>query len=298
MMERYAREVITTKAARTQETNRIQLSHLLSFFGELNLDKITPELISRYRAKRLGDGVKLQTVIYELALLSHAFSFAQREWKWVRENPMKHVRIPRQDNKIERWLTYDEQARLLPCCEDWLKQIVLFALNTGMRMHEILELTWKHVDLARRTVTVIETKNKEKKTLPLNDDAVDVLRKVLAMNRILNLEGYVFTLRGNQLKKGQLQYYFGKAVKVSGIAPCRFHDLRHSFATRLVQEGVDLYKVSKLLGHKDIKTTQRYAHHYPESLRSAVDILGETDRRSKAQFHDFFTFSAAPSLTN
>ena len=129
----------------------------------------------------------------------------------------------------------------------------------------------------------------------MNDDAVDVLRVVLAMSRILNLEGYVFTLNGNKLKKGHLQYFFCKAVKRSGIDPFRFRDTRHTFSTRLVQEGVDLYKVSKLLGHKDIKTTQRYAHHYPESLRSAVDISGGNERKSKAQFHGFFTVSTAPS---
>jgi len=295
LMERYSREVITTKAVRTQETNRIQLSHLLSFFGGLTLDKITPESISQYRFKRISKGVKLQTVKYELVLLSHAFNFAQREWQWVRSNPMKFIKMPRQDNQIERWLTYEEQERLLPCCEDWLKQIVLFALNTGLRMNEIFELTWKNVDMARKTVTVMESKNKEKRTLPLNDNAVDILKTVLSESKVLNVEGYIFTLKGRKLIKQQLQYYFNKAVKQAKIAHFRFHDTRHTFATRLVQEGVDLYKVSKLLGHKDIKTTQRYAHHYPESLRSAVDILGGIDGKKKAQFHDSFTFSTAPS---
>jgi hypothetical protein len=75
------------------------------------------------------------------------------------------------------------------------------------------------------------------------------------------------------IDRWKLKTNFNKAVTESKIKHCRFHDLRHTFATRMVQAGVDLYKVSKLMGHKDISTTQRYAHHYPESLRSGVDAL-------------------------
>ncbi|MHA2031686.1 MAG: tyrosine-type recombinase/integrase [Candidatus Kariarchaeaceae archaeon] len=76
-----------------------------------------------------------------------------------------------------------------------------------------------------------------------------------------------------KIDRWKLKNNFNKAVKESGIDHFRFHDMRHTFATRLVQNGVDIYKVSKLLGHKDVSTTQRYAHHYPESLRSSVEIL-------------------------
>jgi site-specific recombinase XerD len=91
------------------------------------------------------------------------------------------------------------------------------------------------------------------------------------------MEGYAFTRDGRKITKHELQYYFKRAVKRAKIAHCRFHDLRHTFATRLAQSGVDIYKVSKLLGHKDIKTTQRYAHHCPESLRDGVNILGSME---------------------
>jgi site-specific recombinase XerD len=83
------------------------------------------------------------------------------------------------------------------------------------------------------------------------------------------------------IKADKLKKAFAKAVKESGIAHFHFHDLRHTFATRLVQAGIDLYKVSKLLGHKDISTTQRYAHHYPESLRAGVEILEQTPHKRR-----------------
>ncbi|MBI5099073.1 MAG: tyrosine-type recombinase/integrase [Nitrospirae bacterium] len=91
----------------------------------------------------------------------------------------------------------------------------------------------------------------------------------------------------NALKKPRSKFI--RSVKESGIKHFRFHDLRHTFATRLVQRGVDLYKVAKLLGHKDITTTQRYAHHYPESLRDGVEILDNLTAHEKGHFHDFIT---------
>lgn len=296
LMERYLHEVVCHKKLSTQETNRIQIAHMLDFFGNLTLDKITPALISDYRAERLKAGVKLRTIGYELTVLSHAFNIALKEWKWVHENPMASVKIYRKDNQIERWLTQEEEERLLPFCKEWLKGLVVFALNTGMRMAEIFRLKWQHVDMTRKTVTILESKNGQPRVLPLNQRAMSVLQEISRKTKIANIEGYVFTKDGLPVKKEQIQYYFLKAVKQAKIPHCRFHDLRHTFATRLVQSGVDLYKVSKLLGHENIKTTQRYSHHYPESLRGGVDILDTVKDRKKAQLHDSFTFEAAPSL--
>jgi integrase len=277
LMDRYLLEVVSHKAPRTQETNKVQISHLLSFFGDITLDKVIPESISRYRSKRLSDGVKLQTIRYELIILSHAFSIAAREWQWVRLNPMKFIKMPRQENKIERWLTHEEQEKVLSHCDGWLKPLVVFDLHTGLRMNELLSLKWQDIDLMRKTAVVMESKNDEKRTLPLNDVAIKALRDTSASSRIISMEGYVFTRDGRKIAKHELQYYFKRAVKQAKIAHCRFHDLRHTFATRLAQSGIDIYKIAKLLGHKDIKTTQRYAHHCPESLRDGVNILGSME---------------------
>jgi len=296
LMERYLQEVVCHKKLSTQETNKIQIAHLICFFGNLTLDKVTPELVSDYRTERLKAGVKLRTIGYELIVLSHAFNVALREWKWVRENPMVSVKIYRKENHIERWLTQEEEESLLSLCNDWLKVLVVFALSTGMRMAEILNLKWQYVDMRRKTVTILESKNGQIRVLPLNQNAMCVLQRINREGKIANIEEYVFTKDGLPISKHQLQYYFGEAVKKAGIAHLRFHDLRHTFATRLVQSGIDLYKVSKLLGHMNIKTTQRYSHHYPESLRNGVEILDKVKSKKKAQLHDSFTFIAAPSI--
>ncbi len=86
-----------------------------------------------------------------------AFSLAWKEWEWVRENPASKVSLEEENNKRDRWLTDDEEERLLEACQPWLKELVIFALNSGMRLSEILNLTWQGVDLFRKTITVFKS---------------------------------------------------------------------------------------------------------------------------------------------
>jgi integrase len=115
------------------------------------------------------------------------------------------------------------------------------------------------------------TKNKEKRTIPLNQTVLKLLKD---KSRIVSISGYVFVSEsGTRIDASNLRRAFNSAEQRAGIEDFRFHDLRHTFATRLVQAGVDLYVVKQLLGHKSITMTMRYAHHYPESLRSGVEVL-------------------------
>ena len=144
-----------------------------------------------------------------------------------------------------------------------------------MRVEEILSLRWKYVDLNRAVLTIMKTKNGERRTIPLNRIIIALLQR---RSKVISLvSDYVFiTSVGTKIDQGNMRADFIKARKKAGLDDFRFHDLRHTFATRLVQSGVDLYKVQRLLGHKSPAMTQRYAHHYPESLRGAVDILAES----------------------
>ncbi len=156
--------------------------------------------------------------------------------------------------------------------QGWLREIVAFALNTGMRQGEILDLRWPCVDLFRKTATIMRSKNGERRTIPLNQAVLDVLKSKAKVRHIKS--DYLFSSgNGTRIIERNLQRAFGQAIERAKIKDFRFHDLRHTFATRLVQSGIDLYTVVKLLGHKDIRMTQRYAHHCPESLRGGVDAL-------------------------
>ncbi len=145
------------------------------------------------------------------------------------------------------------------------------ALNTGLRQAEILDLKWKDVDFYRKVIAVQKTKNKDPKVVPLNQTVSDMLQ---LKSKVLNISDYVFsTMNGTKISRWNLKREFDNALRKASIKNFRFHDLRHTFATRLVQSEADLYRVAKLLGYRDVSTTQRYAHHCPESLRSSVEIL-------------------------
>ena len=145
-----------------------------------------------------------------------------------------------------------------------------------MRLSEILELSWDAVDFFRKTVTVFRSKNKERRTLPLNGAAIELL-KSKAKVRLIKTNLVFYSPRAyNLLGKSNVSWVFQRVTRKAEISDFRFHDLRHTFATRLIQAGVDLYKLQRLLGHKSPSMTQRYAHHWPESLRNAVEVLDST----------------------
>jgi len=143
-----------------------------------------------------------------------------------------------------------------------------------MRQGEILDLRWRYVDLSKRTAAVMRSKNGERRTIPLNATAVGVLEAGSKVRHIRS--DYVFASKaGTRLEKRNVARAFYQAMDRAGVEEFRFHDLRHTFATRLAQAGVDLYTVAKILGHKDIRITQRYAHHSTESLRAGVEVLDQ-----------------------
>jgi integrase len=243
------------------------LKRLLPVFGQLKLAELKTEIVSDYRDERLKT-VKPATVYQELSLMRRMFNVARREWKWTKDNPVADLSFAiGNKNARERWLTLEEEKRLLDCATNpsWLRPLLIFALHTGMRRGEILNLLWKDVDFFRKLVTVMKSKNGEKRGIPMSQTVYNTLREI---NRVVDISSRVFPISVRSLRKA-----FEKALNKSGIENFHFHDLRHTFATRLVQNGVDIYKVKELLGHKTITMTMRYAHHYPESLRSSVTVL-------------------------
>ena len=162
--------------------------------------------------------------------------------------------------------------RLFPMAAPWLRDLMLFAIHTGMRMGEILGLTWAGVDLFRRTVMVFKSKNGERRTIPLNQTALELL-KLKYGSRSVETELVFPSEARTRLNASNISRSLHLALEKAKMTDFHFHDLRHTCATRMVQAGVDLYKVQRLLGHKSPIMTQRYTHHYPESLRDGVEVL-------------------------
>ncbi len=122
------------------------------------------ELYKRGKVVKMSTGTKDR----KLALTKHAFTLATREWELARDNPVKRVSLARDNNVRDRWLDQYEERKLPDASPVWLQEIIIFATNAGMRLEEILSLRWKYVDLNRAVATIMKTKNKERRTIPLN----------------------------------------------------------------------------------------------------------------------------------
>lgn len=249
--------------------------HLIPYFGEYMLADISPSLISDYKNLRYQEGVAPATINRELALMKCAYNLAINQWELATVNPVKKGLMEKEDNARDRWIDYEEEGRLLEPCPDWLSELVIFAVEMGMREEEILSLKISRVDFSRGkrgVVTVMDSKNGEKRTLPLTSTAEKLLKAKFKLRR-LNCN-YVFPSSvGTKIDQGNLRRAFSKARERAGIDDLTFHDLRHTYATRQVQGGTDLYKVQMLLGHKTPQMTQRYAHHSTDSLADTIDVL-------------------------
>ncbi len=251
--------------------------HLIPFFGRnRKLSDIKPQDVDDYKSLRLKENAAPATVDRELSALRHLINLAERWNKFFGKNPVSIAGLLHPNNQKERTLTHEEQKRLLDSTNEYLRPVIIFALNTGMRKSEILTLKWSNVDLETGIITLEKTNTKSKKLrrIPINT----VVRKLMLE---LKLKGkgseYVFlSSKGIPYKKeDSLRQPFLGALRRAGIEGLRFHDLRHTAATRMIESGASIVAVSKILGHEDLKTTMRYAH--PEdSLKDAVELLTKT----------------------
>ncbi len=252
----------TNKLSWSRDARSIKV--LSKWFGGRPLYKITPLAIEKFKTERRGQ-VGPASVNRELSCLKHMFTKAIH-WKMASSNPVKTVKLFREDNARLRYLTKAEVKRLLGECVDHLKPIVIVAIFTGMRKSEILNLKWEDVDFKQKIIYVANTKNGNIKEIPIASSVYKILRQLPSRSQ------FVFSKEdGNRYI--DIKTSFNNAVKRAKINDFVFHDLRHTFASHLVMNGVDLLTVKELMGHKTINMTLRYAHLSPEHKRDAVESL-------------------------
>ena len=203
-------------------------------------------------------GRSAATVNRYLSTLKAAYMMALENEK-VTTNPFRKIKLQKENNRRVRYLTDNEEERLLKVLPKIYHPLVLVALHTGMRKTEQLSLKWEDVDFAQRVITVRDSKPGRSRYIPMNQVVVDTLQGLPRMTS----NPYVFpgVIEGERLK--DLPKDWEDYVEKAGIVNFHWHDLRHSFASRLVMKGVDLYTVKELLGHQSIEMTQRYAHLGP-----------------------------------
>jgi len=251
------------------QSDRFKSQALLTYFGAKPISHITPWLIEKYKLWR-RQKVKPATVNRELSLLSHLFTKGI-EWGHVTDHPMKGGKVKKLPGETmrERILTPEEESGLLAEASDTLRPLVILALDTGTRRGEILGLTWDRVELRHGEILLTQTKNGRPRRIPLTDRARETLR---AQATSPTPTGLVFT-RGNGEPLRSVREAFLGACQRAKLIGLRFHDLRHTFATRLATSGVDIVTVQRLLGHQTLAMTQRYAHPTSADMRRAIQTL-------------------------
>lgn len=279
-LERYAREIVPLKKPSTQEREGPRIRELNAFFGRYALLAVSPDLVARFRDHRLGQGKSNNTVRLELALLGHLFSTAIKEWHLgLPMNPVAMIRKPNPGAGRTRRLSADEQQRLLAAVDahsnPMLGWIVRIAIETGMRRSEIMHLHCRQVDLTRRVVRLIDTKNTTQRTVPLNQRATEVFRKALTnTTRPKDTPLVFFGEPGKDGQRGPYEFWktWQHIRRQLGLQDLHFHDLRHEAVSRLVELGLSDQEVAAISGHKSMQMLRRYTH-----LR-AEDLVGRLDR--------------------
>lgn len=259
---RYGQERLRNNPVRYKANVKYQLQRLLDRFGDLNLSDITHAVMRGWMDERLTVA-KPATVLRDLSALRAILNKAFREELLARLPAFPSVKV---EPGRCRWLTVEEEKRLLMAAKPHLRALIAFAVDTGGRRSELLKLDWRNVDLSRGFVTFAKTKNGEDRSVRLTDRARQVLADLSPQ-----LSGPVFTYRGRAIK--DVKTSFDKARTRAGVEDFRFHDLRHTFASRLVQQGVSLYEVMHLTGHKSFEMVQRYAHLAPDFQERAIGAL-------------------------
>ncbi|MFH0796626.1 MAG: site-specific integrase [Candidatus Omnitrophota bacterium] len=245
------------------------VNHLNGIFGAEYIYEISALDVEEYKRKRIEEGKALATVNKEISVLRNILNKAV-EWGKLRTAPPK-IKLLKENNQRIRYLGKGEEILLLDACPEFLKPIIEIALNTGMRRSEILGLKWQDIDFDQKNITLLDTKNGERRQVPMNSAVLDVLSGI----RRVPKSDYVFPGKdiGTHISKGYISHKFESIVKQAGIKNFRFHDLRHTFASRLVMRGVNLKAVQELLGHKTFTMTLRYAHLSPDHKKTAVELL-------------------------
>lgn len=259
-------------------------NHHLPALGSRYLDEITHEDILAFRAGLLASGYAPGTVNRCLVLLRYAFNLAIK-WKLpgLEHNPTKDVKLVTDHRKLERYLSAGETHQLYQAVASSdnpvLKYIVSLLILTGARKREVLDARWEHIDRDRRQWLIPLPKGGKPRYIPLSEQALALLDQVAAGQQDLfatepPTQGYIFANPKTGKPFVNIFNAWDTARKRAGLPEVRIHDLRHSFASFLVNNGRSLYEVQRILGHQHIRTTQRYAHLSPDTLLEAVDMAG------------------------
>jgi len=277
-LEEFSKQYLAFSAARHsakyQESIKTSLRCLQAATGNMPLDKIGVREIERF-VEAVSHGHSDRTVRAYFVTCASAFETARR-WGHIEINPFRLVPRPRLRELTPAHFTPTDFIEILRAEGDQdLRELYLCAVHTGMRLGELTALDWREVDLVNRVIHVrnteyFTTKSRKNRSIPMTSQ----LCAVLAERKKSSATPHVFAYQGRRLTKDIVSRNFKQCVTKTGLNPAlHFHSTRHSFATWLVQSGVSIYSVQRLLGHSNIAMTQVYAHLAPSDLHNAVSAI-------------------------
>jgi len=276
-----SRYVEYSKVNKSRKTLIVDMSRWRKFSafveekGIVKLKDITPELIEKYKHKRLQTS-SAGHFNHDLALIKAMLNKAV-EWRCLRENPLQHFKCLKNDHVREvRYLTFAEIEGILTLADPLMQNVIRILLNTGMRRGELVYLEWEDIDFQNKSIKVqakpetgFHPKSYNSRSIPMNAEVEKILMDLPQRGK------YVFDDGENRPLHHGMWYWrhFNEILKKAGIKNACLHTLRHTFASYLVMSGVDLRTVQELLGHSTIRMTERYSHLSPDHRTRAIQAL-------------------------
>ncbi len=254
---------------RDEELFRLRLQ---GKFGHLRLNQITRQQVQLFHTGLLDGGLAPASCDHHVKLLRHALNLAV-EWEMLDKNPITRIPLFNRDNKVEHYLQPDELGKLLSVLRTDENRsvclIAMFLLSTGARLNEALQATWSQIDQQNRVwrIPALNSKSKRIRSVPLNDSAIDVLGQLDTKDKF----DYLFVNLKTAKPFTAVHKVWQRLREKAGLPRLRIHDLRHQYASFLVNSGRTLFEVQQILGHSDPKVTMRYSHLSSKALQDAAN---------------------------
>jgi len=251
--------------------NRSQISQKIEL-----LTRKTVERVDKDTGRKKPVPISSSRVNRYMAALSHVCTTAMNEWEWLENNPLSKIKKLKEPRGRIRFLNDAEREKLLKACLNASYQnmylIVVLALSTGARRGEIMNIRWTDIDFSRGQIVLHNTKNNERRLLPLTGHALDLMCQHQKVRRI-DTDLIFPSQRGD--KPHEIKRSWEGALREADIVDFRFHDLRHSAASYLAMNGASLAEIAEVLGHKTLSMVKRYAHLSEAHTNSVVASMND-----------------------